>query len=282
MKKTKFIRFIALICLLNFLFYSAYAQRTIKVSNAKEFVAAIASNVIIELAYGLYDLNQYKQQDPMTGDIEGFVISNVSNLTIRGTGLFPSELIIDDDEYATVLVFKNCSNIQLENIEAGHGASKGQCMGAVIRVQESTDIIISKSILYGSGTYGIEAIDSEGITLEESTVRSCTYGAISLTNTSDVNFNDVSFTDNGVLDIFYINNCRAIGFNRCVIKDNRTDNQYTRLKLFNIEGGDSKVTLSNSLIKFNTVDYLCTKRSDLVLINTIIERNLYNKGTYGN
>lgn len=250
----------------------AEAQKVVRVSNVQELVTSIASNVTIELEYGLYNLNDYRNPN---GE-NGYNISYVDNLTLRGIGKFPSELVLDIDPYATVIVFTECNNIRLENVEIGHGASKGDCMGAVIKAIDTKGLTVSKSTLYGSGTYGIESRESDDITVENSIVRSCTYGAMHMTNTQNVKFNNVHFTDNRGYDMFHFNNCTNVVFNDCVIKDNIS---YEYSALFEVSGRSS-VTLNNSLVKFNTVGYLANKRNAFRTNGTFIEANFYKQAEY--
>jgi hypothetical protein len=164
-------------------------------------------------------------------------------------GEFPAEIVVDNDRFATVLAFLKCQNIRLENVEVGHGASSGTCQGAVLRAYKTDGLFVNRSVLYGSGTYGLEAVDSRNITIENSTIRSTTYGALDLTNCSDVSLNKTTFTDNGNLDIFSVEGCINVVFNSCIIKDNTNSNpeqqhhQYSSNKLFHVDG--NAVTLNN-------------------------------------
>ncbi|MCC5943311.1 MAG: right-handed parallel beta-helix repeat-containing protein [Bernardetiaceae bacterium] len=265
-----------------FLVSFSYAQTRVKVRNVAEFVKAINSNTIIEMEYGLYDLTEYGTIGEY-GVSEGFLIANISNLTIKGVGKYPAELVVED-EYAAVLLFKNCTNIQLDFVEIGHGASKGYCMGSVIRFEGGEGLHVNRSILYGSGTYGIESSNTENITMTQSTVRSCTYGAISMINTQSVIFSSTYFTDNSSYDIFYFMNCNSVVFNDCIIKDNRNtdlnvDKQYAQNKLFAIEGSGN-ITLNNCLIKFNSTDYFASKSGIILNKGSMIEYNRFRIGDF--
>ena len=267
-----------------FPFFSQTAQTKVRVKNTAEFIKALKSNTIIEMEYGLYqfenDLNEYGAAG------KGFVIEEIDNLTIIGVGKFPSEIVLED-EYSTVLIFYKCTTIKLENLEIGHGAAKGYCSGAVIKTNETTNLTINKSILYGSGTYGIESIGGQNITCQNSTIRSCTYGAIFMTRTKNITFTNCSFTDNVGFDIFTFTDCSTINFNTCIIKDNKNSDpeekthQYASNLLFSLVGNSTPIILTNCLVKFNRVDYLVNKKTDIKNVNSVIEHNLmyknYNK-----
>ncbi|WP_027002322.1 right-handed parallel beta-helix repeat-containing protein [Hugenholtzia roseola] len=260
--------------------------KTVRVRNVAEFVAALQSNTTIEMEYGLYNLSNYNSEAYYDSDYpySGFHINGLSNLTIRGVGDFPTEIILDADAYATVLAFNNCKNVRLENVEVGHGASTGYCQGAVLRTYKTDGFFVSRSVLYGSGTYGLEGTNSQNITIENSTIRSTTYGALYLIECGYVNLNKVTFTDNGNLDIFSIHDCSNVIFNSCIIKDNTNSNpdteyhQHSSNKLFQVDG--NSVTLNNCLIKFNRVDYLANSRSAIRNNGSQIESNNTYKGMY--
>ncbi|TAE00906.1 MAG: right-handed parallel beta-helix repeat-containing protein [Bacteroidetes bacterium] len=269
---------------LSFFISFAYAQKQniVKVRTADEFVKAIASNTIIEMEYGLYSLNSHSQPETQT-DGSGFYVKNISNLTIKGIGKFPAELVLDNDEYATVIKFIDCNNIILDNVEIGHGASKGYCMGAVVGLKGTKNFTVKNSVLYGSGTYGIESFEgTSNVLCEKTTIRSCTYGAIYMQATNDVIFNDCNFVANSNLDIFDFNNCKNVVFNFCIIKDNRSEaSDYSSQKLFNVQGNEP-ITLNNCLVKFNSLDYLANKMGVLKLNNTKMESNLFRKKEFEN
>jgi hypothetical protein len=267
----------------------AQTQKTVRVKNTEDFINAIASNTIIELEYGLYLLDNYVTDGYVSEDNYGqtaFYLENISNLTLRGVGQFPSELVVSNNELATVLYLKDCKSIRLENLEIGHGASKGSCIGAVIGLYNTQDISIKNCVLYGSGTYGIECVaQSQGLVCENTTIRSCTYGALALTTMYGATFNKCTFTDNSSLDIFYINNCTDVVFNSCIIKDNTNWGlgeyaQYSFNKLFAVEG--EAVTLNKCLVKFNRVDFLANSKSAIINNNSLIEFNNYAKKMYEN
>jgi hypothetical protein len=265
-------------------FFPAFAQTAqtkVRVKNTAEFIKAIKSNTIIEMEYGLYQFENELNDYPQAG--KGFVIEGVTNLTIIGVGKFPSELILED-EYSTVLIFYKCISVKIENLEIGHGAAKGYCSGSVVKTVETTDLSINKCILYGSGAYGIESLDSQTILCQNSTIRSCTYGAITMYNTHKVTFKNCSFTDNGRYDIFTFENCNNITFDTCVIKDNinsdpeEKTHQASSNLLFAVIGTSTPINLTNCLVKFNRVDYLVNKKTAIKNINSVIEHNLSYKG----
>ncbi len=267
----------------------AQTQKTVRVKTMEQFYKALASNTIIELEYGVYLLDNYVAEGLVSPDGYGqnaFYIDNMSNLTIKGIGEYPSELLVSNDELATVMYFTECKNIRLENLEVGHGASKGSCIGAVIGLANTHGVSIKNCVLYGSGTYGIESVlQSSGLVCENTTIRSCTYGAISLVNMLGATFNKCTFTDNSSLDIFYISNCQDVVFNSCVIKDNTNWGlgeyaQYSVNKLFAVEG--KPVVLNKCLIKFNRIDFLANSQNSIINNNSLIEFNNYAKTMFEN
>ena len=69
-------------------------------------------------------------------DGEQLVVTDVSDITIVGDN---STLLIEP-RYATVLTFRNCSNIKIIGLTLGHVPQKGSCAGAVLRFEGCDNI----------------------------------------------------------------------------------------------------------------------------------------------
>ncbi|MCQ2553940.1 MAG: right-handed parallel beta-helix repeat-containing protein, partial [Clostridia bacterium] len=163
--------------------------KVVKIENLADLPAAIDSNLIIEIPEGLQNLGEafgynYAGQTlfdhaslEYCGDGYSLTIEKVSNLTIRGAGTAKTEFVIEDP-YADVIRFKDCDGIKLEKMTLGHLVEPGHCVGAVVEVDHCKNVDLSDLDLYGCGTYGVEAIDSENVTLKNSIIRECSYGIV--------------------------------------------------------------------------------------------------------
>ena len=193
-----------LVGLFSIISVSAFSQKTdtITVSSIDELFEAIASNKVILMAEGNYDIskldddkktNSVKMQLLEDGINRQFVITGVSNLKIIGIGKKPSKIYTPNPN-VTVITFRNCKNVVVDNIDAGHKAEKGSCEANVIDILEGENITIKNSILYGSGYRGILANGVKKLKLIRTTITDCSYRIFELNNCMNATMDSCIFT----------------------------------------------------------------------------------------
>lgn len=158
--------------------------------------------------------------------------------------------IITEPVYGNVLSFDNCSNITIENVDAGNGAEKGACTGGVFFLIRSRNINIRNTIMYGSGMEGITAEEVTGLKVSNSTIWGCSYSIMSIINSSDVEFSNCRFRDNAEYDMINIySTMSSVVFKSCTITGNQTGSEsYSDYSLFNVNS-DYPLVLENCNIK---------------------------------
>lgn len=151
------------------------------VYTARELLSNIKSNTKIILGSNDYNLsdvyyltNDYVKKQEYS---EGYVISNVKNLTIEGE----AEIRIDDS-FADVLSFSSCENITLKGLTVGHTENAGNydCDGSVLYLDSCNQVNIQDCNLYGCGSIGINAWGSNDITAQKTNIYDCNYSAFYL------------------------------------------------------------------------------------------------------
>ena len=219
-------------------------QEEVYVSNARELVDAIQPNRIIHLKPGTYNISeaiegmdmisydeQYNITGPAIGASERFdgnelLLVNIDNLTIMCDDVSKQAEIVCEPRYANVMDFYHCTNISLYNVVAGHTPDRGSCAGDVLNFEDCDEITLSIVDLYGCGTYGIGAYDSENILCRMSKIRDCSYGLVDFCSTENVVFDDCTFTfDEG----YYQVECRSesqVTFNNCVFQDRGSNSDF--------------------------------------------------------
>lgn len=187
---------------------SEEGMETVTVTNVDEFLAAIASDTLIYMEPGVYDLTEavdYAAVRPFNehiswtycGDGETkneyeISIKNVDNLSIIGSGR-AEVTVCTKPRFADVLKFTDCSNICIETLTVGHTAEPGICVGGVIAFEAVTGAGIKDCELYGCGTVGVIADNSRYIYTEHSTIRDCSLGGAQVRSCEDVRFTDCEF-----------------------------------------------------------------------------------------
>ena len=178
----------------------------VRVSTVDEFLAAIAPDTIIELEAGTFDLTSAANYSRASGSkyylwdeaYDGYqlTIQDVSNLSLRGAGMGES-VISTDPRYADVIHFRNCSNVSLSSLTAGHTKEPGFCAGGVLYFDSSNDIFIDACGLYGCGTIGVWGESSARITVTASDIYECSYGAVSVSRCRDTRVENCNIYGHG-------------------------------------------------------------------------------------
>jgi len=288
MRKRVSILFISMLS--NFSF--SQSEKIIIVDNADEFVDAIGPDRTIQLKGSTIYLsnvssskrNTYFQFAEIWEGEHELVITGVNNLKIIGLGNKPVEINARPEE-GDVISFLNCSNISIDNVDAGHGPTKGGCDGGVFNFSNCKNILIQNSILYGSGTFGISAKDVEGLKCNNSTIRGCSRMILVLENCNNSEFNNCQLTENETDwgNLINIENCIGIKFNKCDITRNITrqsgEEEWTQYCLFEISKS-MNVSLTNCTIKNNSCDYLANRPNSFEMTLTSMENNLFNLGNF--
>lgn len=256
-------------------------EEEIAVRTVEEFFRAIGPNRTIKLAPGSYQLSNLSPvaSEPYVSFEEAYdgyelIVSGVENLKIVGQGERPPRLVTEP-RYGEVLRFRNCQNITLENIEAGHWPQKGFCQGGVLDFSECEKIDIENCILFGSGIEGIRAIAVNDLTCKNTVIKECTYHILTLSDCNNVLFTECLFHDNQQYDLVNVFNSRNVQFQNCEFRYNFSQTVLENF-LFNIKDSDP-VLLTKCLIQYNNVTNFVTDPTLLELIETTLKNNTFQR-----
>ena len=232
-------------------------ESTSNTLSANAFARAIVPGATVELGEGTI-LLEPDNGDLQTGNsfcrwesvYEGYelVISNVSNVTIRGAGQGKTTLECNP-RAATVLTFENCENVTLEGFTAGHVPGAEPCEGNVINLRNSSNVTMKDLGLFGCGATGVWADSSTNLTLEGCDIYECSAFAMSLNvvqgcqikgctfrnigskmmgsavvvawTGSDLTLTDTTIKDNNTYDLFTLG--QSATFTRCSFENNQMD-----------------------------------------------------------
>lgn len=225
------------------------AARVVKVKTVDEFLAAIAPNTVIELAEGVYNLSKASDYDKKsknkyyswehdpgeTGAAAELVIKKASGLTIRGAGMGKTT-IAAVPRFVNVINFKECNNLTVSNLTAGHTREPGLCTGGVLLIQDSSDINVESCGLFGCGTIGVHGLDCKRLYVTNCSIYECSVSAVSTTNCIDVLVSGCDVHDHGKKEtpnyadsLFDVFDCTRFTVYNCKIHDNKAEGLlYTR------------------------------------------------------
>lgn len=204
--------------------------RLVTASTVDELLSAIASDTVITLSPGKYDLTSaadygaaasgnYTWSEAYDGyELE---ISGVSNLTIKADG---DVEITTLPRYANVIRLSSCTGVTLSGLTLGHEEAPGYCAGNVVRVDSSTDVSVNSCGLYGCGVVGVFAVNSQRVFINDSDIYECTQNAVIAHLCRDVRVTGCRVYDCGNADyasnLFYAESTTALAVVNCEITGN--------------------------------------------------------------
>ena len=246
----RFTVIISLSVLILTLCMSAHAEiQTITVSNAREFLGALGSNRVIEMAPGEYNLSGVDMPKLAEGvtwsrahDGPELVLTGIKNLTIRGANPNSKPRIVINPRYAFVMKFANCSDIAIENVWGGHSEG-GYCEGGVFSFENSSNITIIGTSMYGCGTEGLQLSNVSGMKVTNSEIYKCTYYIMTVSGGENIVFENCTFRDNEQFTLVNVDGTANMSFENCTFINNRG-------QMFNVTG--TAISVSNSAFSGNS------------------------------
>ncbi|MBR5686647.1 MAG: right-handed parallel beta-helix repeat-containing protein [Prevotella sp.] len=255
----KFIRLLTIIVVILFSMpaWSDTPQKIKKVTNAEQFLAAIANDTRIVIPAGtnimlteaLEDealIKKYSIVEMPSGwppdykslakkptlkwddNFDGPQLNIIGhhNITIEGEGKGAS--IIVTPRYAFVLSFICCQNVTLKNLTLGH-TEEGYCQGGVVELDHTENVVIDDCDMYGCGTEGIVTDNAHHVLVTKSIIRECSYQIMTIKESSFVTFSNCEMRKCKEFGLIVVKNSPGVVFDTCDIHDNQG-------LLFNISG----------------------------------------------
>lgn len=214
------------------------------------------------------------QQGVMQDEIE---IKGVQNLRIVGG---TATKILADPEWGYALILKNCTNVLIENIVAGHEPAVEGCAAGVLFFKDSENVVLDNCDLFGSGIEGIYAVNVNYLECNKVVIRDCSDAVMTLSSCRSVYFNDCEFRNNsGYWAFFSLSGGGIVNFNRCDINGNKSTNSKY---LFDVDEDSVPIILNACKIRNNQVGYFCSRRNKINLNQTKLTGNDFMNGPYEN
>ena len=125
-------------------------------------------------------------------DGQQLALVNFKELVIKGEKNSSIEV---DPRYSFCLYFINCEHCEVHNLTIGH-TEGGFCSGGVIGVRGGRMNVIKDCDLYGCGTYGIDARQTNDLGVINTSIHDCTYGILQFNGCMAVKFTKCDFFNN--------------------------------------------------------------------------------------
>lgn len=265
----------------------------VTVGTAEEFVKAIGSNKRIILKPGVYNLSEVEQTNNADNSVvwqdvydgKELNIQNIHNMTIEGMDSGKVEIKVSP-RYANIMNFTNVSNITIKNIVAGHTPAPYECNAGVLQFNESADISIVNSELYGCGSIGISLNNVMRLNASNCLIDHCSLRAIQIYNSEAISFAESKIVNHEAYsNIVMVYGSKDVTFEKCEISDNKhfgwsfieaTNNSNILLNQCIIKNNTKSIESEYNLEKisfFNTVDYNGISDSKIIIKNSVISNN---------
>ena len=144
-------------------------------------------------------------------DGQQLALVNFKELTIKGEQNSSIEV---DPRYSFCLYFVNCEHCEVHNLTIGH-TEGGFCSGGVIGVKGGRMNVIKDCDLYGCGTYGIDASQTNDLGVINTSIHDCTYGILQLNGCMAVKFTKCDFFNNREYGLIESWGSEGVVFNDC-------------------------------------------------------------------
>ena len=164
---------------------------TILVKSSEELLKTIKSNRLIKLVDIDYILNRNSEYYP-----QGILFDSIHDFKLMGAG---KSKLLAFERNATVLIFTNSFNVELNNLTIGHTEEPNQnCEEGVLKFIDCQNIKIKNCKLFGSGTYGLTVSNVRNLLFNSSSITECTNRILSLANSLNIKFIDSKFYNNTI------------------------------------------------------------------------------------
>jgi hypothetical protein len=186
-------------------------RRRVKVSTTRELLAALRSNTMIVLAPGRYvfndsdklaDLTDRKERRPGLEDYTGLsahyddgTIHDLRNVAFVSAGPEPA-VLVQRDSYAPALSFAQIDGLGLYNLVIGHRTDPGECLGNVLQIVHSRNVLVVGSTLFGSGTEGLSLVGVAEMTLRDSVITDSNQQISTISGSTGVRYERVHIAGN--------------------------------------------------------------------------------------
>lgn len=238
---------------------------TVRVSDALELLNSLQNNRKIVLEAGTYDfskINDYEMNNERVSKEWGrYIISNVYNLCIEAAE--GAEVMLSvDDPYSPVIDFDTCGNITVRGVTAGHNVEPGYCSGSVFEFDNCSGMKVEKCNLFGSGTYGISAMNCSNLEVNDTDIYECTYGLLDLNSVYSAVFKNCILRDSSDMSMICLYSSSGIMFEDCEFKNNRIDPEYSTC--YFVEMTDySDVTFNRCTFKDNQYNVFANSKAKM-------------------
>ncbi len=202
------------------------ARKTVRATTPDEFLRAVAPDVVIVLAPGVYDLGAAKSRlggfAAWVGSGEGraLVLRGLRNFSLRAEDPSSPTEIVTPNSDAAVISFENCVDSSVSGLRLAHRA-RNACAGPVLSAFACSGIAIEDCVLDGCGALGLEVDNCDNVASRRVVISNCGRSGTSVWASEFVSFSDCVFRGNAARPLVLAGEAEELSFSRTVFEGNK-------------------------------------------------------------
>lgn len=242
-------------------------RRKVQATSVRELIAAIGSDVAIELIGGPFELRPEDERGELPAnaavtwlDSGGpcLQIQGVHNLHLRGLG---DPVRVLGTAPGDVLRFVESTGVWLDGLVLGHKEGlEPACSAPVITLETCRDVTLRDCELFGCGTEGLVADRVSGVALDRCEIHTCRAGVVRVQNGQQLRFAGTAFRDCFIWQSgFSFHECAGVTFADCRVTGMDVNGGDPTATLFDVQM-DEAVQFVRGAIRGNRVHRLATSK----------------------
>ena len=168
-------------------------------------------NTILIAVLGTFLSAQYSHAQKTNND-------TIKTVNIPKVTVFGKVDIKSNNPGYFVMAFRNCENLSLENITIGHEV-KEECSGGTVHFENSKNVQISNSNIYGSGVIGLSTAFSSNFKVLNTRIYDCSRYITEIIHSKNISFRNSKLEDSKLNKVIYLVNTENISFNGCIFRN---------------------------------------------------------------
>jgi hypothetical protein len=242
-------------------FAQASGVRAVGVSDAEQFIKAIAPDTTIVLSQGDYELStaygvatEYATwKDGEDG--KELSLSKLRNLTIRGSGV---ARIVSDSGLASIIGLYDSDNVTFDDIRFVRRAKQGSETGAgSLYVESVRGLTVDRCSFEGPTTTAIELWDCKDAAIKRTEVSGTSSGALSASRTRGLELSSSRVSGCEGYPLLYLENSDDVLMKGITFEGDRGGNF---LEIYADSGSPGSIRFVGCAFKGNQVDYFAGTR----------------------
>ncbi len=202
------------------------ARKTVRATTPDEFLRAVAPDVVIVLAPGVYDLGAARSRLGGfaawvgSGETRALVLRGLRNFSLRAEDPSSQTEIVSPNPDSAVIALENCVDSSVSGLRLAHRA-RNACAGPVLSAFACSGISVEDCVLDGCGALGLDVDNCDNVAARRVVTSNCGRSGASVRASEFVSFSDCVFRGNAAGPLVLVGEAAELSFVRTVFEGNK-------------------------------------------------------------